>query len=291
MGIDTFSKHIYRGNPVSTSGGTAFLCRLTEHDTPFLVHRTSAFLLLYCMEGDAEIVLDNNEYSFLPNAMIVCRADDTMSIKALNECIFLCAIYNQEYLSNQFHYNEEFYPYITRIKNGGYMVLDAGCSERFKSLATCAVCNNELATDSDWAKGSMVSSMKALLCMAMYWIEMSEKQNVLTDDYSSYRAKEIFNNFIKLISENYMTERRVYFYASRLCITPKYLSRIVHEKSGKTASRMIKEAVLREINYLLKNTTLSIKEISNTMNFPNASFFCKYFKNEFGISPNRYRES
>ncbi|MDR2084403.1 MAG: helix-turn-helix domain-containing protein [Bacteroidales bacterium] len=45
-----------------------------------------------------------------------------------------------------------------------------------------------------------------------------------------------------------------------------------------------------EIKLLLKSTELSIQEISNELNFPNPSFFCKYFKSRVGMSPKEYRE-
>ena len=41
---------------------------------------------------------------------------------------------------------------------------------------------------------------------------------------------------------------------------------------------------------LLKNTTKSIKEITEYMNFPNQSFLGKYFKEHVGMSPSEYRK-
>lgn len=291
MSLDTFSEHACRGILDNHDICSIAMCRLSDTDAPLKLHHTSALLLLYCIAGDMEIRLNADRYSFHKNVMMICRPDDTIELSPVSECVFVCAIYSQKFLSSQFHYNEDFYPCMSRLANRGYMQLDTDSSRKLETIATCLVDSQELEACSSWAKGSIASSMKALLCLALYWFESSERQASTADEYNACRGKEIFNNFVRLITENCITERKVHFYASQLCITPKYLSRIVHEKSGKTASRLIKEAVLREINYLLKNTTLSIKEISNAMNFPNASFFCKYFKNEFGISPNRYRES
>jgi YesN/AraC family two-component response regulator len=45
-----------------------------------------------------------------------------------------------------------------------------------------------------------------------------------------------------------------------------------------------------DIKHMLKNTNLSIKEITDELNFPNMSFFGKYCRNHFGISPSEYRK-
>ena len=41
---------------------------------------------------------------------------------------------------------------------------------------------------------------------------------------------------------------------------------------------------------MLKNTTLSIKDIAQQLNFPNQSFLGKYFKEHVGVSPSQYRK-
>jgi AraC-like DNA-binding protein len=46
-----------------------------------------------------------------------------------------------------------------------------------------------------------------------------------------------------------------------------------------------------EIRVLLKNTTKSIKEIADAVNFPNQSFLGKFFKEHMGMSPSEFRKS
>ncbi|MBO7637221.1 MAG: helix-turn-helix domain-containing protein, partial [Paludibacteraceae bacterium] len=44
-----------------------------------------------------------------------------------------------------------------------------------------------------------------------------------------------------------------------------------------------------EAMVLLKNTNMTLKEIVAELNFPTATFFCRYFKQHTGFSPNEYR--
>jgi YesN/AraC family two-component response regulator len=105
----------------------------------------------------------------------------------------------------------------------------------------------------------------------------------------SNRTDELFNRFLNLLREHCSTERSVEFYASKMGITPKYLSLILKKKSGRNASKLIDEAVVYEAKRLLKYSGLSIQEISTKLNFASQSFFGKYFKQRVGVSPSRYK--
>ena len=84
-------------------------------------------------------------------------------------------------------------------------------------------------------------------------------------------------------------ERKVMFYASELCVTPKYLTAVVKEFSGRTPIQWINETAIREIEYMLRHTQSSIKEIVIELNFPDLSCFGKFFKAHKGMSPKYYR--
>ncbi len=105
------------------------------------------------------------------------------------------------------------------------------------------------------------------------------------------RGEAIFADFIRLLEQNFRTERRVSWYAEQLNITPKYLSEVVKQLSTRTTNDWIDKYVILEMRVLLKNTTKSIKEISDELSFPNQSFMGKYFKIHVGMSPKDYRKS
>lgn len=103
------------------------------------------------------------------------------------------------------------------------------------------------------------------------------------------RADVIFHSFIKLVEENCRSERRVGWYAQQLGITAKYLSETIKHISKRTPNQWIDNYVTMELRVELKNTTKSIKQITEEMNFPNQSFLGKYFKERVGVSPSEYR--
>lgn len=110
-----------------------------------------------------------------------------------------------------------------------------------------------------------------------------------TVDRRQTRGEAIFTQFLQLVELNFRHERRVSWYAKQLCISPKYLSEIIKQVSRRTPNDWIDNFVTLEIRVLLRNSTKSIKEIAQELNFPNQSFFGKFFKEHVGVSPSQYR--
>ena len=88
-----------------------------------------------------------------------------------------------------------------------------------------------------------------------------------------------------------MRERNVKYYADILCISPKYLSTVIHRVSGKYATEWIDNYVILESKALLRGCGMSVKEVCHKLNFPNQSFFAKYFKHHTGLTPREYKNS
>lgn len=111
-----------------------------------------------------------------------------------------------------------------------------------------------------------------------------------TDTESNLKYKNhIVANFLELVQQHYREERLIQYYAGRLCITPKYLSKLVKDHTGRAAADWIEQHVILEARAMLQSTDLSIQQIATTLNFPNQSFFGKYFKRATGVSPKQYR--
>jgi AraC-like DNA-binding protein len=101
---------------------------------------------------------------------------------------------------------------------------------------------------------------------------------------------EVFLKFLVSLFKNYKTEREVNFYANEQCISPRYFTTIIREKSGRSAIQWISNLVVNDIKQMLETSNASIKEISESFGFQTQSFFGKYFKQYVGMSPRAYRK-
>lgn len=95
--------------------------------------------------------------------------------------------------------------------------------------------------------------------------------------------------FVRLVQENFRKERFLDFYAEKLEITPKHLSRTIRTHTGFTAVEWINRFVILEAKVMLSSTNMNIQQIAEELNFPSQSFFGKYFKKSTGMSPKEFR--
>lgn len=105
------------------------------------------------------------------------------------------------------------------------------------------------------------------------------------------RRSGYVQEFIRLVHQYYTQERSVNFYASKLFISPKYLSLLVKEATGRTAARWIDHFVITEAKNLLRFSGKNIQQVAYALNFSNQSSFGKYFKHLTGMSPTEFQKS
>ena len=137
--------------------------------------------------------------------------------------------------------------------------------------------------------------LRALLTSFTYvtldvWEQQALSSPAAEADRSSARVGQIFDRFIGLVTEYHTSQRGMAFYADKLCLTPKYLSKLVKQASGRSAPEWIDEFVILEAKNLLRYSNMAIKEIVFALNFPNQSVFYKFFKAHTGQTPSEYRK-
>jgi len=99
------------------------------------------------------------------------------------------------------------------------------------------------------------------------------------------------HEFVRLVRKHFRLEHSVRFYANKLCISPKYLSLVVKESTGRSAAEIIDEYLLLEAKNLLRFSGKNIQQVAYELNFSNQSSFGKYFKHLTGMSPSEFQNS
>ena len=108
---------------------------------------------------------------------------------------------------------------------------------------------------------------------------------------SMSREQSVFDRFIYLVNQYAQREHHIKFYADEMCLTERYLGTVIRQTSGSTAKEWIDRALVTRIKVELKHSDKPITIIADEMNFPTASFFCKYFKRLTGKTPLEYRST
>lgn len=127
-----------------------------------------------------------------------------------------------------------------------------------------------------------------LLAFAAYASSAIETQQETTTNSRISRGDELFNQFLILVRQHHAQYREVAFYADKLNITPKYLGAIVNKASDRRPLDWISDFTILDAKAMLASRQYTVQQVSDTLNFPNASFFVKYFKKAVGCTPGQY---
>ena len=138
-------------------------------------------------------------------------------------------------------------------------------------------------------EGSSQVTLHLVSTFLWYVDQLWSRQEQYYREHQS-REQRLFTDFIQLVSEFAPKHHTIDFYAERLNRTPRYLSAIVKQVSGKSAKQWIDDALVTRIKIDLKHTDKSVARICDDMSFPNPSFLTKFFKRMTGQTPSQFRQ-
>ena len=101
----------------------------------------------------------------------------------------------------------------------------------------------------------------------------------------------VLDKFYTLCSQYHTKERNIEFYAEKLHISKRHLYNITFSSMKQTPKQLLDSFVVGTIKKLLLTSSLSVQQISDTLNFPDQSTLRQFFKRSAGVSPTKYRKS
>ena len=134
----------------------------------------------------------------------------------------------------------------------------------------------------------LVKSLQAALLFELERIGSRQEKVRLS---TASRQEIILNRFIEAVNLYGTRERKIEFYADKLCLTPNHLGAVIKKTSGLTVMQWLNRHVIQLAKVMLKYSDLPVWEVAEQLNFANPSFFTKFFKKETGLTPGKYRHS
>jgi AraC family transcriptional activator of pobA len=104
-------------------------------------------------------------------------------------------------------------------------------------------------------------------------------------------SRAVARRFGDLVEDGFATTGRVAHYAARLHVTPRHLNFCVQAATGRSASDVIAQRLLLECRRLLLHSELSMREIADSLNFADPSYFTRFFRRHAGVTPKQFRVS
>ncbi|MCD8193294.1 MAG: helix-turn-helix domain-containing protein [Tannerellaceae bacterium] len=243
-------------------------------------------MISFCTSGYARVRIGYREITIRKNSFIILFPNKIFQPIESSEDFRLCMIFADK---NFFSFPQEYtYKYardlVTILSDHPSHTLPEATMEEILHLYSL-IKNKIREKEHNYRKEIVRNHMLTMFYNIVDVILSDEKKRTTPATHK----EKIFYQFLKELEENFRKERSVLFYANKLCLTPKYISTLIHEVSGRTPSDWINAFVLLEAKALLKSTNFTIQQISDQLNFPSQSYFGRYFKKNIGLSPKQYR--
>lgn len=251
--------------------------------------------IFMCFRGSTTAMIDNETYEIKPNSIVVYFPNGVIDIETYTddiEGVILSA--NIETIQPLLHKIQDFNRFFL-IRKSPYTIPNKSqwntmihhlniLVEKLKETEEEDKNNifNNTENEINKQQIEMVSNSMMLEIVSCY-------NHLTTQSEPTSRKEEVLQTFLSNLNRFYRKEHEVRYYAGLQFLTCRYFSAIIKEESGKTPSQWIASALMSDSKHLLKNTNEAIKQISDLLNFPNQSYFGKWFKNLTGISPLDYR--
>lgn len=238
--------------------------------------------------GTAKTTINGRQYEMRSNSIFLLREDSVMeTFRCSKACMGYLITYSREFLNSVNIDTSDFLSSCMVFSMRSCFTVDSASGERLHRVLAM-LSDAARSSASDVYGDKIISSLFTSFFYTLVSI-IAANAEAMKNEGRRNRSDILLSEFFEALNEDCERERSVEYYAAKLGISPKYLSLICKNKTGRNASRLIDEAVIRKAKKLLMQTGMSIQEVSDRLNFVSQSFFGKYFKQRVGISPSRYK--
>ena len=141
----------------------------------------------------------------------------------------------------------------------------------------------------DYRELAEITSLGIIERLILDFFDFHVRIGAATDDIQTQSAQLMWRFIAMLERGDYRKSREVSYYASELCVTPKYLSEVSKQVSGQSANYWINRFAVLDISRLLRARRMNLVEIADLFEFSSASYFSRYVQRYLGQSPSEYR--
>lgn len=249
-------------------------------------HRHDFYEVLYLYNGSGFHIIDSNKYEIKPPCVFFLSPGQAHKLELSQDIRGYIFLFTAEfYLINQKNKNRLLeYPFFFSLdQNNPPLLLNSEKDNKFIRDLFERGCG-EIVKQENVSEEIIRSLLDLILltCNQIYPLDSNKVQRG--------KGHILVKNFFSLIEENYQNNLRVNDYAEKLAVTPNHLTQMVRQITGKTSVELIQKKLIAEIKRLLLHTNLTVTEIAMQLNFPDQSYFTKFFKKITGVTPIQFRK-
>ncbi len=256
--------------------------------------RFHGYMAFFCIKGEFEVEINLKKFTIRKDSMFIYTPGNIVRVTNIDprekESVHFVVVAISEDLMSSTRFD------FSKLYNESLRLLESPCvvineNERGlyrKYFDLIQEVSKMRITHIRESVTALISSIFYL--MGAMWTDRLTAAKKNGGDEMSTRSKIVLEDFLLLVRDYHTKERSLSFYADKLYLTPKYLSKLIKSVSGKSAHEWIDSFVILEAKNLLKYSDMSIKSIVYELNFPNQTTFYRFFKTKTGMTPSEYRK-
>lgn len=273
---------------VWNDGQVTIIERLQSIETGYRMMKADVYAVVLCRRGKGSFYVDSRQQEIAKDDLLVCPPNVILENGMFSVDFECCGfIFSSEYVRSfnlVFGASWDVRKMIERMP-----VLSLTGAEAATFMQYYALLRDKFMEPAHRYRKEVIGGILQAFTCEFFRIQERLRMHAASSAPGVSISEGLFQRFVSLLSNTFPKERRVMFYADRLCVSPKYFTVVCKQQSGMTASQMIDQFVLKDIEFLLRQKDKSIKEVAEELNFPNISFFGRYVKARLGMSPRQYR--
>lgn len=247
--------------------------------------KVPGYMFLLCFQGTCSITVHLTQYTMKKGTLLILLPDLYFQVlEQSDDCKFIFAGFATELVrsSSLFSKSIEYTPFIFEKP---VLQLDKKAFDLMYSYLRIIIKAKNISNN-------IVTQEQAALTFTQLILGLGNLiKNGKSVNQQYNRNQEIVKELVRTVVMNYHTERNVSFYADKMHLSPQHLSTTIKKITGKTLTDIISSFIINDAKAKLKSTEMTIQEIAYSLNFPDISFFGKYFKRYTGMSPKQYRNT
>lgn len=181
----------------------------------------------------------------------------------------------------------------TKITNGmwnfaqaPFVELDAATAHRTQQMSDLLY--NLLASESGPFLREQILALSNLWQYEMWNVFFRQNKHKRTEGLIQWR--DIAAHFLYLAHTHLPNRHDVAWYARQIGVSPDTLSATLKRTYGRTAGSILATLLAREAKVRLRNPSLTVQQVAESLGFCDQSSFGKFFKRECGVSPIQYKK-
>ena len=246
-------------------------------NAPAKPHRHDYEEIIIVSKGSPQHFIDFNKETITPPLVIYVAQGKIHQFLPDKNTEGWAVRYKNEFIpQSRFHFYSNF------LDNINYTVDTGDCLDKLNAI--CALMLDEF--NQSYPDYIM---LRHLLLALLAKLEAEGKHHLRQERNANNTQLISFNNFLKILEENYKRPEGVDFYAAKLNMSVRNLNLICQSVFNKSVSEIVEIRKLIEARQLLINSDLSISEIGYELGYAEKAYFTRVFTKKTGLTPTDFR--